>query len=259
MEKNRIYEKSEYLEYSENIYKQIHPISLLVIYFLSIFPVLLKPKVYFNLVYLFIPLFIYFYFGLKFKKFLSSLVASIIPALSYFLMSMLFSDIKIRGSEYFILSFTIFKLQVNIKIFNILLNYSIAASLRIFLLSFLSFTTSFMLDISELFKFLMTRKIISYKYGYALSIALNSIPYIGAEIKRISFLMKNRKIKPFFKGFLPVLIFGIRYSELATISLLSRGFSEKRTVFKIKKLKSNEFVCLLLISIIVFTMLLIGR
>ncbi|MFN3411473.1 MAG: hypothetical protein ACK4YF_04885 [Exilispira sp.] len=153
--------------------------------------------------------------------------------------------------------FNLFGSNLSLKIYKQQIDYAISASLRIFLLSFISFTTTFMLDVWQIFKIFMEKKVISFSFGYAFSIALNSISSILDEFNRVNFLMKTRKIRPFYKGFLPILIYGIRYSELATISLFSRGFSEERTVFNSEKIKKNEICAFTMIGLIVMIMLFI--
>jgi hypothetical protein len=172
-------------------------------------------------------------------------------------MVLFFAEESLKKGLYYESYLNLFSLKIGFKIYKTQLEYAFAASLRVFLLSFLSFTTTFMLDIWQIFKFFMVRKIISFSYGYAFSIALNSVSSIIDEVRRINFLMKNRKISPFYKGFLPILVYGIRYSELSTISLISRGFSENRTIFNEEKIRKNEFIGFLIISLIISSMLLI--
>jgi len=235
--------------------KNVHPISILIIYFTAIIPIFFPPKLYFNLIYSIIPIILFFYNGLKLKDFLKSFLFSSIPSFSYLIMFSIFADSTFKIGKIIEISLKLLNKKIILILYYNHLKYAIAASLRIFILSILSFTSTFMIDIPELFKYLMVKKIISFKYGYAFSIALNSVSIISEEVKRINFLMKNRGIKPFFKGFLPVLVFGIRYSELVTISLLSRGFSEDRIVFYYTKLNRNEFICYILIGLINFLML----
>lgn len=236
--------------------KKAHPLSFLVLYFFSICPLLLSPKLYINLIYGFVPLFIYLYYEIDFKKFFNAILASIIPSISYLIMVLFFGDLNLKNGDFYNLHFYFLKFPISFIIYKKLFIYALAGSIRIFLLSIISFSTTLMINITELFKFLMIKKIISFKYGYSFSIALNSIPVIIDEIKRINFLMKNRGIKPFYKGFLPILVYGIRYSELAAISLISRGFSEDRTVFNYEKPKKNEVISFSLIGFMIFLMLL---
>lgn len=236
-----------------------HSINFLILYLLSIIPILLRPKLYFNLIYSIFPILIFLYYGLNIKNLLKSFLLSIIPSLSYFIMILFFAEENINNGIIYNKSLNLFIINIRLNIFSNQLEYALAGSLRIFLLSFLSFTTTFMIDIWQIFKFLMAKKIISFSYGYAFSIALNSVSSIIDEVKRINFLMKSRKIKPFYKGFLPILVFGIRYSELAAISLISRGFSEDRTIFNVEKIDIKEFIGIIIIGFIVMVMLLIGR
>jgi len=237
--------------------KKTHSINFLILYIFSIIPILLRPKIYFNLIYSGIPILIYLYYGLDLKKLSKSFLVSLIPSLSYFIMIFFFAEENLKRGLLYERSLNLFSLKIVLKIYETQLQYAIAASFRVFLLSFLSFTTTFMLDIWQIFKFFMIKKVISFSYGYAFSIALNSVSSIIDEVRRVNFLMKNRKVSPFYKGFLPVLVFGIRYSELASISLISRGFSEKRTIFNEEKINKNEFITFLIISIIILVMLLI--
>ncbi len=236
--------------------KKAHPLSFLVLYFFSICPLLLSPKLYINLIYGFAPLFIYLFYGIDFKKFFNAILASIIPSISYLIMVLFFGDINLKNGDFYKVNFYFLKFPISFVIYKKLFIYALAGSIRIFLLSIISFSTTLLINITDLFKYLMIKKIISFKYGYSFSIALNSIPAIIDEIKRINFLMKNRRIKPFYKGFLPILVYGIRYSELAAISLISRGFSEDRSVFNYEKPKKNEVISFSLIGLIIFLMLL---
>ncbi len=245
------------MNFDEKIKLDIHPVYILILYFTSVIPIFLPPKIYFNLIYCSIPILFFFYNGLRFKDFIKSSLFSIIPAFSYFIMFSFFSESDIKTGKLIEISFNIMNKGTSFNLFYNHLIYAVAASLRIFFLSILSFTSTFMIDIPVLFKYLMVKRILSFKYGYAFSIALNSISTISDEIKRINFLMKNREIRPFYKGFLPILVFGIRYSELVAISLLSKGFSEDRVVFHYKKLDINKLIAYSLIGLINFIMLLV--
>lgn len=237
--------------------KKINSLNILIIYLLTMIPIFLKPKLYFNLIYSIIPILIYLYYKLSIKNLIKSFIVSIIPSLSYLIMIILFAEENLKKGRNQTILFNLFGSTLSFKIYKQQIDYAISASLRIFLLSFISFTTTFMLDVWQLFKIIMEKKVISFSFCYAFSIALNSVSSILDEFKRVNFLMKTRKIRPFYKGFLPILIYGIRYSELAAISLFSRGFSEERTIFNCEKIEKNEICAFTIIGIIIMIMLFI--
>ncbi|HNV43563.1 MAG TPA: hypothetical protein PKH20_02305, partial [Exilispira sp.] len=94
--------------------------------------------------------------------------------------------------------------------------------------------------------------------GYAVSIAFQSISDIKSEYSRVNYLMKARNIKPFYKGLLPLLVYGVRYAQLAAISLVARGFNEERSIFRKVEYDKKEIIAVSIISIIIFAELLLG-
>jgi energy-coupling factor transporter transmembrane protein EcfT len=239
--------------------KKLSPVSILIL-FISASPLFLPPKLFINIFYLLALLSIFFYSGLTFRSFLILFLLSFFTSFIYIITFILNPDKKYLSGNIINIALFLYKNEylIKIKIYEKLLNTTLASGIRLFSICLISFCSAYLIDIDNLIRFLMQRKVVSYQNGYAVSIAFQSISDIKREYSRVNYLMKARNIRPFYKGLLPLLVYGVRYAQLAAISLVARGFNEERSIFRKVDYDKKEMIAVSIISLIVFVELLSG-
>lgn len=127
------------------------------------------------------------------------------------------------------------------------INMAYFLTMRYFLLALISFAYSIHTPFSLLFNYLIQRKILSVKIGYAILAAFNSFHFLAGEFRRIQVSYKMRHGKNCYSPiiFIALLTTAARYAHNLSISMYSRGIDKNKTfVVSASKIRFFDYILL---------------
>jgi len=196
-------------------------------------------------------LILYFFNGLTFYQFFLNVLFCSLMSLGIFFLNIIHPDLNEMAFGPFV---TIAGFQIQLSVIKQAFYYF----LRLFLLSLISLSCGKILDLNQLVLYLMQVHHLSVKIGYSLIISLNSIGQLKKEFTRIMINLKLKGI-PFRKRIyfmVPLIVFAFRYSERASLSLVTRGVNAEKTFFYHYQLEAKDRKILIVFFIIYFCYLL---
>jgi energy-coupling factor transporter transmembrane protein EcfT len=125
------------------------------------------------------------------------------------------------------------------------INMAMLLTVRYFSLGLVSFAYSIHTPFSLMFNYLMERKILPVKIGYAMLAAFNSFHFLAQEFGRIQISYKMRYGR---NSYSPVILISLlttaaRYAHNLSISMHSRGINKHKTfVFSSPKLRYLDYL-----------------
>jgi energy-coupling factor transporter transmembrane protein EcfT len=125
------------------------------------------------------------------------------------------------------------------------INMAKLLSVRYFSLGLFSFAYSVHTPFSATFNYLIERKILPVKIGYALLAAFNSFHFLAQEFGRIQVSYKMRYGKNCYSPriLIALLTTAARYAHNLSISMYSRGINKHKTfVFKAPRLRYFDYI-----------------
>ena len=130
---------------------------------------------------------------------------------------------------------------------------------RYFSLALISFAYSIHTPFSLVFNYLIERKILSVKIGYAILAAFNSFHFLAQEFGRIQISYKMRYGKNCYS---PIILIALlttaaRYAHNLSISMYSRGINKHKTfAFSAPKIRYFDYI-LWIVNLVVVSYLII--
>lgn len=110
-------------------------------------------------------------------------------------------------------------------------------SLRLFLLSMISFAFMLHANVDKILLYCMQRNILNVYMGYSLLSVLNTLNYLGSEFGRIQLAYRMRYQRYWLspKIFLPLLITAVRHAHCLSLSMYNRGLNARRSYYHREK------------------------
>jgi len=195
---------------------KIHPLVLVLIFLINIFFVLIKGPCLLTALIFATHLFVCFILGFKVKTFFK-----LIFLVTFFSLSL------------FILNY--FYVSLDMAVFNFQ---------RAFLLTYISISSSLLIDFEWLLLFLMSKKILSPSKGYPIFAAINSIEKLKEEKRRLDFLAKMRGLnhfRYFFYRLMPLFVFSLRHSQRVAMAMVARGLNDQKVFYFDYHLKKKDY------------------
>lgn len=229
--------------------KKIHSFYLLIMSFVLLIFILFSIQIRTQVSLYLILIILFFISGLKFKTYLKLFLISLLMGLSIVFLNFLYpSHALLYGPTVMLFDYPVHQAVID---------NSHAQLIRLFLMSNVSLTSSFVIDFTQLLMFLMQNKILKVIVGYPILMAINSISLIKDERERISIIAKFRGI-PWHKRlfiFLPLLVFAIRHSQRGAMALTTRGFCEDKTYFYDYSPKTYDHIFFSIFNLITLALL----
>ena len=168
---------------------------------------------------------LYFKESLKIQDFFRLLGISIIFALLFIVLNLIYPAERLQNGE----EINIF----NVLIYKNVLENALLNFLRIMLLSHLSMVSGLVINYTKVILFLVQSKKMKAKIGYPLLIAINSVELFKSEYLRIKIALKFRGLSKWRQHFVifPLLVFAIRHSQRGALSLVTRGLNEEKNYY----------------------------
>lgn len=104
---------------------------------------------------------------------------------------------------------------------------------RLFLMFFISYASSLVVDWEKLILFFMSKNKLSKALGYPILIGLNSMTHLKQELEKIEINFKFKGIEQYKKIYMlfPLLVYAIRHSQRGAMALVSRGLNEDKKFY----------------------------
>ncbi len=227
--------KIKYLTY-------IHPLAKLFISLTFIFPIFLSSNLIPSISFLALTLLTILIMDTpKIKGFILTFIAMFPVGISIFLLNAINGKFTTGYIVFTILNHPIY--MNNIKI-------GISLGFRSFALGFISISWVLIIDFNRVIQGMMQTFNLNPKIGFSLFTGVNAIPYLKDELIRVKTIKKLRCIKrPMILPIaLNILAQAVRFSERASLSMISKNLTDKRTFYRYEKLVKKDYIAIVIFS-----------